>query len=86
MTVKPANPVTPAAIPVPPPETIQVRSRRIACDGVGGALGHPRVYLEMGEADYVECGYCDRRFVLGGHVHPESEEADPAAYEGSAGH
>ena len=23
---------------------------RVACDGVGGALGHPRVLLEMGES------------------------------------
>ena len=49
-----------------PPEVIPVHSRRIACDGVGGALGHPRVWLEMGEGDFVECGYCDRRFVLTG--------------------
>ena len=34
----------------PAPEVIEVRSRRVACDGVGGALGHPRVWLEMGEA------------------------------------
>ncbi|MFI4950910.1 MAG: zinc-finger domain-containing protein, partial [Caulobacterales bacterium] len=40
----------------PPPEVIVVRTRRVACDGVGGALGHPRVWLEMGEADFVECG------------------------------
>ena len=30
---------------VPPPEVIPVRSRRVACDGVGAALGHPRVWL-----------------------------------------
>ena len=30
-----------------------------------GALGHPRVYLEMGDENFVECPYCDRRFVLG---------------------
>ena len=48
----------------PPPEVRIVRSKRIACEGVGGALGHPRVYLEMGEANFVECGYCDRRFEL----------------------
>jgi uncharacterized Zn-finger protein len=45
------------------PETIVVNHTRVACDG-GGALGHPKVYLEMGDADFVECGYCDRRFVL----------------------
>jgi uncharacterized Zn-finger protein len=46
------------------PETIVVNKSRVACEGSGGALGHPRVYLEMGDADFVECGYCDRRFVL----------------------
>ena len=47
-----------------PPETIEVDSPTIDCEGEGGALGHPRVYLNMGERDWVECPYCDRRFVL----------------------
>lgn len=49
------------------PETIRVRERRIACDGSGdvpAALGHPKVYLEIDEKGYVDCGYCDRRFIL----------------------
>ena len=46
------------------PEIIEVDSTRVMCEGSGGALGHPRVYLEMGEENFVECGYCDRRFVL----------------------
>jgi len=72
---------------VPPPEVIVVRSRRVACDGVGGALGHPRVWLEMGEADFVECSYCDRRFQLAkGSEGPESERLAPGVYEGSHGH
>lgn len=71
----------------PPPEVIAVRSRRVACDGVGGALGHPRVWLEMGEADFVECGYCDRRFVLAaGAEGLEDELTAPGVYEGSHGH
>ena len=54
----------------PPPETIRTTSLRVACDGSGAvpaALGHPRVYLHI-DADlgYVDCGYCDRRFVLEG--------------------
>ena len=48
----------------PAPEVIVVEKRRIACDGGGGPLGHPRVYLEMGTGTEVECGYCDRKFVL----------------------
>jgi uncharacterized Zn-finger protein len=51
-------------MPVEAPETIEVDQTRVSCDGGGGALGHPRVYLEMGDEDFVECPYCDRRFVL----------------------
>ena len=68
------------------PEIVTVTVRRIACDGVGGALGHPRVYLEMGEADFVECGYCDRRFVLAGPERAEDEQLAPGVYEGAGGH
>jgi len=53
-----------ASSPVPPPEVIEVEKRRIACDGGNGALGHPRVYLSIGEEGFVECGYCDRKYVL----------------------
>lgn len=49
---------------IPAPEVITVTSRRVKCDGGGGALGHPIVYYDMGEDDFVECLYCDRRFVL----------------------
>ena len=41
----------------------------VACDGGGQidpSLGHPRVYLRIDEKGFVECGYCDRRFVLEG--------------------
>lgn len=48
-----------------PPEVINVTSRRVKCDG-GGALGHPVVFYDMGEENFVECLYCDRRFVLAG--------------------
>jgi uncharacterized Zn-finger protein len=56
---------------IPPPETTLVETRRVCCDGAsairgGAALGHPRVWLEIDEKGYVDCGYCDRRFVLGG--------------------
>ena len=52
----------------PPPEVIRVSTESVACDGSGEvspALGHPRIYLRMDEElGFVECGYCDRRFVL----------------------
>jgi len=61
---------------VTPPELIIVRTRRVSCNGAsairGGsnyrpaALGHPKIYLEIDDHGYVDCGYCDRRFVLEG--------------------
>lgn len=72
----------PAQAVIPPPEEIVVPAKRVSCDGGGGALGHPLVYLEMGEDDFVECGYCDRRFILSADARPESEYFDPAARTG----
>lgn len=55
-------------MPVEAPEIISVTDTRVRCDGgakeLGAALGHPRVYLEMGDEGFVECPYCDRKFVL----------------------
>jgi len=48
------------------PETVITESRKVSCDGGGGALGHPKVWYEMGDDDVVICGYCDLRFVLKG--------------------
>ena len=64
---------------IPPPEAIVVPTKRVACDGGGGALGHPLVYMDMGGDDFVECAYCDRRFVLAAHPLPENEYLSPAA-------
>lgn len=56
----------------PVTETVETASREVACDGIGVALGHPRVFLSIkpGEHDVV-CPYCSRRFVL--------KQADTAA-------
>jgi len=53
------------------PETFEVTSPSVSCDGGGGALGHPKVYLQIGEEGFIDCPYCDRRFVLktGAHAH-----------------
>ncbi len=47
-----------------PPEIVVVTTHRVSCDGSGPSGGHPRVFLQIGEEGFVECGYCDRRFVL----------------------
>jgi len=46
----------------PPPETIEVDGDMAVCDGGGGALGHPRIYIPLKDG-VGECGYCDRKFV-----------------------
>ncbi len=51
--------------------------RRVSCAGGDGALGHPRVYMEMGGDDQVICGYCDKRFILAGSALAQQVEADP---------
>lgn len=58
-----------APVAPPPGETIAVTERVVACDGGGGVLGHPLVYLRIVHNEVV-CPYCSRRFVLkdGGHA------------------
>jgi len=61
------------------PEITRVSTHRVCCDGSNhirslgnvppAALGHPRVYLEIDDDDgFVDCPYCDRRFILVGGV------------------
>lgn len=47
-----------------PPEILTVDSPKVACDGGKGALGHPRVFLNMQGKGQIDCPYCGRRFVL----------------------
>ena len=44
--------------------TIVVDTPTVACDGGGGALGHPRVFLRIGDEREIVCPYCSRRYVL----------------------
>lgn len=49
-----------------------VHQEEVACDGDGGALGHPRVFLHIDRSvGNVTCPYCSRHYVLeeGGHHH-----------------
>ncbi len=46
-------------------EIIEVTEARIACDGGGGSLGHPRVFLTLRAEDHkIECPYCGRIYVM----------------------
>ena len=59
-------PNAPEFVAPEPPEVVVIDGHRVACDGGGGVLGHPKVWYELGDEDFVECGYCDRRFVRKG--------------------
>jgi NADH dehydrogenase (ubiquinone) Fe-S protein 6 len=44
--------------------------RVIYCDGGHGALGHPRVYINLDKPENSVCGYCGKEFVrIPGHPH-----------------
>ena len=68
------------------PEITRVNTHRVWCDGAGdirhganyraASLGHPRVWMEIDEKGYVDCGYCDRRFLLEGGIADTGEEPD----------
>ncbi len=46
-------------------ETIEVHSLEVVCDGGGGALGHPRVFLHIDQdRGEITCPYCSRSYVL----------------------
>jgi uncharacterized Zn-finger protein len=55
------------------PETQTVTSWKVACDGGVGGWGHPRVLLSIPhDTGFVECGYCDKRFVIDrDHAHDD---------------
>jgi len=48
----------------PSDDVVLVLKKRVACDGGGGALGHPKTWLDMGQDNQVQCKYCDRIFAL----------------------
>ena len=47
-----------------PLETIVIEEPVVACDGGNGPLGHPRVFLNLGEKRAIDCPYCGRHYVL----------------------
>ena len=49
-------------MPSPAAQTIFTNDSRVACNGGGGPLGHPQVWLTLGSGGQVTCPYCSRRF------------------------
>jgi len=62
-----------------PFETIYVDEPVVACNGGGGPLGHPKVYLNLSAEGRVECPYCSRLFLRGESPH----KGNPVAAAGT---
>ena len=51
-----------------------VTTASVSCDGGGGSLGHPAIYLSFGHKTELACPYCSKTFRLApgakiGHGH-----------------
>jgi uncharacterized Zn-finger protein len=46
-----------------PFEIIETDQMVVACNGGGGPLGHPRVYLNLAPSGRVDCPYCSRLYL-----------------------
>jgi uncharacterized Zn-finger protein len=53
-----------------PFEIVEIDEMVTACNGSGGAMGHPRVYLNLAPSGQVECPYCSRLFINPRVAHP----------------
>ena len=64
-----------------PFEIIETDDSTVACNGGGGPLGHPLVYLNLGPENKIECPYCSRLFLMrsaaGGHGPSAGDHAPP---------
>ncbi|KAI1314768.1 hypothetical protein EDD11_001737 [Mortierella claussenii] len=65
-----AQPQPRAAVELISEEPIRlVESRRAKCDGGGGSLGHPTVWINLDRPGAHACGYCGIRFEQKPHHH-----------------
>ena len=44
-------------------DVIITNQLRVACNGGGGPLGHPQIFLTLGNDGRVVCPYCSREFI-----------------------
>lgn len=44
-------------------DIVYVDTAEVQCEGPSVALGHPRIYLNLGQKNEINCPYCGRKFV-----------------------
>ena len=59
-----------------PFEVIETDDMIAACNGGGGPMGHPRVYLNLAPTGHHECPYCSRQFVNRALAHAGGMQAE----------
>ena len=64
-----------------PFETIYIDGMVAACNGGGGPLGHPRVYLNLAPAGRAECPYCSRLYLNRAIAGAAGDELPPSGEE-----
>ena len=60
------------AVSSPAKQTIFTNDSQVACNGDGGPLGHPQVWLTLGGDGQVTCPYCSRNFTA---TSPQAEDS-----------
>ncbi len=58
---------------------VVVRGNHTWCDGGRGALGHPKVYINLDRPEIMDCGYCGKRFL--GDTHKQLFSKENLSYE-----
>lgn len=64
-----------------PFETTYVEGSVAVCNGGGGPLGHPKVYLNLSAEGKAECPYCSRLFVRDGAKAAEAGTGEASGAE-----
>ncbi|KNC72310.1 hypothetical protein SARC_15138, partial [Sphaeroforma arctica JP610] len=59
-----ANPAQDLVNQIPP---VEVMGRIVSCDGGGGALGHPKIFINLDNPEPQRCTYCGIRYVQKPH-------------------
>ena len=45
-------------------EIIYTDKKEVSCKGNGGALGHPKIYMNIEATGEVQCPYCSKKFIF----------------------
>nr|XP_054766330.1 NADH dehydrogenase [ubiquinone] iron-sulfur protein 6, mitochondrial-like isoform X2 [Lytechinus pictus] len=53
---------------------IVINGRSVNCDGGGGPLGHPKVFINLDQPGIHTCQYCGRRYVAAVHHQPRDDK------------